>query len=78
MCVLGCYKLFHDGGFYHIETSPLTCKANQWTGFYMIGTSVMKELLLLRNNILHIITKLMSRTLINTKLINLISKLINL
>ena len=44
MCVLGCYKLFHDGGFYHIETSPLTCKANQWTGFYMIGTSVMKEL----------------------------------
>ena len=38
----------------------------------------MKELLLIRNNILHIITKLMSRTLINTKLINLISKLINL
>ena len=27
-----------------METSPLICSANQWTGFYMIGTSVMKEL----------------------------------
>ena len=36
--------LFHDGGIYHIKTSPLTCSANRWTGFYMIGTSVMKEL----------------------------------
>ena len=34
---------FHGGG-YHIETSPLSCTANQWTGFYMIGISVMKEL----------------------------------
>ena len=33
-----------SGGRYHIETSPLICKANQWTGFYMITTSVMKEL----------------------------------
>ena len=24
--------------------SPLICKANQWTGFYMIRTSVVKEL----------------------------------
>ena len=38
------YKLFHDEGHYHIETSPLICRENQWTGFYMIGTSVMKEL----------------------------------
>ena len=30
---------FHDGGPYHIET-----RANQWTNFYMIGTSVMKKL----------------------------------
>ena len=37
-------KLFHDGGRYHIETGPLTCSANQWTGFYMITASVMKEL----------------------------------
>ena len=27
-----------------METSPLICRANQWAGFYMIGTSVMKEL----------------------------------
>ena len=36
-------SLFHDGGLYHIETSPLTCSENQWTGFYIIGSSVMKE-----------------------------------
>ena len=35
---------FHDESLYHIETSPLICTRNQWTGFYMIGTSVMKEL----------------------------------
>ena len=35
---------FHDGRHYHVETSSLICRANQWTGFYMIGTSVMKEL----------------------------------
>ena len=34
----------YDGGPYQIETSPLISRANQWTGFYMIGTSVMKEL----------------------------------
>ena len=34
--------LFHDGVPYHIETSPVICRANQWTGFYMIGNSVMK------------------------------------
>ena len=28
-----------DGGAYYIETSPLLCRSNQWTGFYMIGTS---------------------------------------
>ena len=27
-----------------METSPLICRANQWTGFYMIKASVMKEL----------------------------------
>ena len=37
-------EFFHDGGPYHIETSTLICKTNQWTGFYMIGTSVVKEL----------------------------------
>ena len=28
----------------HIETSPLIYRANQWTGFYMVPASVMKEL----------------------------------
>ena len=27
-----------------METSPLICGANQWTGFYIITASVMKEL----------------------------------
>ena len=36
------FYFFHDRGPYHIETSPLICSANQWAGFYMIGTSVMK------------------------------------
>ena len=37
-------QLFHDGDPYHRETRPLICSRNQWTGSYMIGTSVMKEL----------------------------------
>ena len=28
----------------HLETNSLICSSNQWTCFYMIGTSVMKEL----------------------------------
>ena len=40
---VGKAYLFHEGGPYHIETIPFICRANQWTGFYMIGTSVMKE-----------------------------------
>ena len=32
---------------YHIETSPLICFANQWTGFYMREDSVMKGLIAL-------------------------------
>ena len=35
-------KLFHDRGSYQIETSPLICSANQWTGFYMMGPYVIK------------------------------------
>ena len=37
-------KILDGGGRYHIETSPLVCSANQWTGFYMITAFVMKEL----------------------------------
>ena len=38
------HQFFHDGGPYHIETSPLICSVNQWPGFYRIETSFMKEL----------------------------------
>ena len=27
------HELFYDGGSCRIETSPLICSANQWTGF---------------------------------------------
>ena len=36
--------LFHDAGPYHIETSPLICCVNQWTGFYMIEVKVRSKL----------------------------------
>ena len=39
----------HDEGPYHIKTSPLICRANQWAGFYMVGASVMKNLNTLKN-----------------------------
>ena len=38
------YEPFQDKGRYHIETSPLICSANQWTGFYMITASILKGL----------------------------------
>ena len=28
-----------------MKTSPLICRANHWTAFYVIGISVMKELI---------------------------------
>ena len=37
-------SVFRGGGPYHIETSLLICSANQWTGFYRVFTSAMKEL----------------------------------
>ena len=36
-------QLFHDESPYHIETSLFICSTNQQTGFYKIGTFVMKE-----------------------------------
>ena len=33
-----------NGGPYHIDTMPMICRANQWNGFYMIATPLMKEL----------------------------------
>ena len=44
-CCLAVAESFHDGDRYHIETSPLICSANQWTGFYMITAFVMEELI---------------------------------
>ena len=35
----------HDGDPYHTETTPFICRANQWTGFYMIGTFKTKTTL---------------------------------
>ena len=37
-------QFFHNVGPYHIETSILIYSSNQWTDFYMIRTSVTKEL----------------------------------
>ena len=42
-CAQTSLQLFHDGGLYHIETSTLIYIENQWTSFYMIGTSVMRD-----------------------------------
>ena len=39
------FTFFHDEGPYGIETSPLICRANHYTGFYMVSTSVMKEVI---------------------------------
>ena len=43
--IRAAYYLFHDSDRYHIETSLLIYRGNQWTGFYMITTSVMKGLM---------------------------------
>ena len=38
-CQVGLWIwLFYYGGPCYIETSPLICCANQWAGFYMMGT----------------------------------------
>ena len=38
-------SFFHDEGPNGIETNPLICRANPWTGFCTIGPSVMRELI---------------------------------
>ena len=37
-------QLFQIWDPYHFRTSRLICRVNQWIGFYMIGTSVVKKL----------------------------------
>ena len=34
----------HDGDPHNIETSQFICSANQWTGLFMTGTSIVKDL----------------------------------
>lgn len=40
-------QVFHDEYPYHIETSLQICSADQWTGFCMIGISIMKGLIMI-------------------------------
>ena len=56
-------QLFHDGGRYHIETSPLISSANQWTGFHMITASIMKELNVAKTTSIYNHFKTLSRQL---------------
>ena len=42
--ILELFNSFMGGGPYNTETCLLICRANHSTGFYMIGTSVMKQL----------------------------------
>ena len=51
--ILRILLLFHDRGRYHIEATPLICRANQLTGFYMITTSIIKELKNVSENFLY-------------------------
>ena len=44
------FQFFYDGGAFHRETRPLICRANQSTGFYTIGASVLKELIKLHSS----------------------------
>ena len=43
-CYCTYFYFFHNEGPYQKETSPMICRAYQWTGSYMIGISAMKEL----------------------------------
>ena len=39
------FQLPHDGSPYHIETNLLICTPDEWTRFYIMGSSVKKELI---------------------------------
>ena len=41
---LNLFKPFNNQCSHHIETSQFICRANQLTGFYMMGTLVVKRL----------------------------------
>ena len=46
--LFNAFTLLHGGSCY-IETGPLIYRANQWTVLFLIGTSVMTELKLLKH-----------------------------
>ena len=37
------FQLFHDGGPYQIETSPLICRANERTGWFLYDRDLRHE-----------------------------------
>ena len=39
------FQLFNDQFSHHIETNQSICSVNQLTGFYMMGTLVVKRLI---------------------------------
>ena len=49
------YQLFNDQCSHHIETSQLIFRANQLTGFYMMGTLVVKGLNKFRGDVVDVL-----------------------
>ena len=49
---------------HHKETSPLICSANQWSGFFIKGTSVRKELKMIKNHISLLVVHIFFLTLL--------------
>ena len=49
------YLLFHDQCSHHIETSQLIFRANQLTGFYMMGSLVVKGLNKFRGDVVDVL-----------------------
>ena len=43
-CFIDNDLLIRGGGPYHVENSILICKGNQWIGFYLTVTYIMKQL----------------------------------
>ena len=44
ICVLVCFLTLNNVGLYYIETTKLICTVSKWSGYYIIETSVMKDL----------------------------------
>ena len=57
------YGLTLSCGPYHIENGSVIYRKNQWAGFYMIGTSVMKELNRMLDGEKVVVEEILSKTL---------------